>query len=138
MKTELQKELAKIAPNIHIQTIWEHDPDAWSEWRELSKPGNCFENESRDDWQPWQSEVRATVICDGEEVTGSAYLGCTWEKAGDDPSVSNPDISGYEPQMTEEALQELQNALPIVGISGSARALREQVHNAIAHLSTLN
>lgn len=138
MQTELQKTLAKIAPNIFIQTIWDDDPDAWSEWRELSKPGNCFEGESREDWQSWQSEIRAACICDGRKITGSAYLGGTWEKAGDNPALSNPEISGYERQMTEEALEELLNEMPIIGIDGNAAPLRAQIDKAIAHLSTLN
>lgn len=131
MQTELQKDLAKIAPNISIRTIWEEDPDSWSEWRDLSKPGNCFENESRDDWQPWQSEIRATAICDGREISGSAYLGSTWEKAGDNPAVSNPEISGYERQMTEEALREL-------GEQFTDEMLSTQIINALKYLSTLN
>lgn len=138
MKTELQKDLAKIAPSISIKTIWEHDPDSWSEWRKLSQPGNCFENEDRDDWQPWQSEIRAACICDGEEITGSAYLGGTWEKFGDEPAISNPEISGYERQMTEEALRELLEAMPIIGHNGTAKSQREQIESAINHLSTLN
>jgi len=42
-----------------------------------------------------------------EPCSGSAYLGGTWEKYGENPSVSNPEISGYEPQMTVEALNDL-------------------------------
>ena len=66
-----------------------------------------MDDEDPDDWQAWQSEVRATACTLGEVKTGSAYLGGTWEKAGDDPTESNPDISGYENQMTIEALAEL-------------------------------
>lgn len=138
MQTQLQKELAKIAPNICIETIWTEDPDSWIEWRELSQPGNCFDGEDRDDWQSWQSEIRAACICDGITCAGSAYLGGTWEKAGDNPAVSNPDISGHERQMTEEALEELLNDMPIVGTNGNAAPLRAQIDNAIAYLSTLN
>lgn len=130
MQTELQKTIAKIAPNISIKTIWEDDPDAWSEWRELSKPGNCFDGEDRDNWQPWQSEIRAACICEGREITGSAYLGGTWERAGDNPAISNPEISGYERQMTEEALREL-------GEQITNEMLSTQIINSIKHLSTL-
>jgi hypothetical protein len=66
-----------------------------------------MDEENPEDWQAWQSEVRAAVIQDGEEVSASSYLGGTWEKAGDLPEESNPDISGYEPGMTREALEEL-------------------------------
>ena len=103
MKTTLQKALAEIAPNISIQTIWEHDADL----RDIRQDCDGFEDENPNDWQAWQSEIRATAIRDGEEITGSAYLGGTWEKAGDLPEYSNPSISGYELQMTEEALEAL-------------------------------
>jgi hypothetical protein len=103
MKTPLQIALATIAPSISIRTIWEHDPDM----HDIRKHCDGFDDEDPDDWQAWQSEIRATAICNGEEITGSAYLGGTWEKAGDNPAESNPDISGYENQMTVEALEDL-------------------------------
>lgn len=103
MKTELQKVLSKIAPSVCIQTIWEHDPDLF----DIRQDCDGLDDEDPDDWQAWQSEVRASAIADGEEISGSAYLGGTWEKAGDNPEESNPKISGYERQMTEEALREL-------------------------------
>lgn len=103
MKTALQKALAPIAPSVRIRTIWEYDHDH----SDIRKDCDGFDDEDPDDWQAWQSEVRASAICDGEEVSGSAYLGGTWEKAGEDPALSNPEISGYERQMVEEALREL-------------------------------
>lgn len=109
MKTPLQSRLTTIAPSISIVTLWEHDPDA--QFSELTAPGCAFENEDPDDWTAWQSEIRATAIIGGEEITGSAYLGGTWEKYGDNPAVSNPEISGYENQMTQEALTELRGEL---------------------------
>jgi len=101
-KTELQKAIAKVAPSICIRTIWEHDPDCGP----ISKECDGFSDED-DDWQAWQSEVRATAIVDGAEISGSDYLGGTFEKVGDVPEESNPTISGYEPDMTERALDEL-------------------------------
>lgn len=133
MQTELQKTLAKIAPNIFIQTIWDHDPDH----HDIREDCDGFDDENPEDWQAWQSEIRAACICEGREITGSTYLGGTWEKAGDNPALSNPEISGYERQMTEEALKELLNEMPIVGIDGNATPLRAQIDKAIAHLSTL-
>lgn len=133
MKTELQKTLATLAPSVCIQTFWEHDHDL----RDIREDCDGFDDENPDDWQAWQSEVRASAIADGEEVSGSAYLGGTWERATDHPATSNPTISGYEHQMTIEALRELLNALPIVGENGNARPLREQAHAAIAFLETL-
>jgi hypothetical protein len=108
MKTPLQQELAVICPNISIETIWEHDPDHEGEFKSLSKnPGDCFYGEDWNGWERWQSEIRATAIVAGEQVSGSAYLCGTWERLGDHPSVSNPDISGYEPDMIIKALEEL-------------------------------
>jgi hypothetical protein len=104
MKTKLQRHLATIAPQVSIETHWEHDPDA--------RFPDCMMDENPDDWEPWQSEIRATAITLGEERTGSAYLGGTWEKWTDNPAKSNPTISGYENQMTIEALEELLGGLP--------------------------
>lgn len=106
MKTTLQHALATVAPSIRIRTIWEHDLDAG----DPRKDGDWLEeNANPDDWQAWQSEIRATCIINGDEVTGSAYLGGTWEKSGDYPGESNPTISGYENEMTMEALEELES-----------------------------
>jgi hypothetical protein len=109
MKTELQKALAKIAPSIAIRTIWGHDTDMHPDIR---KDCDGMDDENPDDWQCWQSEVRATAIVNGEEIHGSASMGGTWEKSGDNPAVSNLEISGYENQMTVEALDDLRHAIP--------------------------
>lgn len=104
MKTELQKRLCSTAPSVCIETIWEHDGDAtWDIEDPTLDPA---------DFNPWRSEVRASAIINGELVHGSAYLGGTWEKYGDHPSKSNPEISGYELQMTEEALRDLARQVP--------------------------
>lgn len=108
MKTALQKTLATVAPSLSIRTFWEHDPDC----HDIRKDCDGFDDEDPADWQAWQSEIRATAIVSGDELTGSAYLGGTWEKAGDAPHESNPTISGYEPQMTCEAIEELAGHLP--------------------------
>jgi len=130
MKTELQKQLAKIAPSICIQTLWEHDPFSGP----ISKDCAGFSPKDDHKWQAWQSEICATCIYDGEEITGSAHLGGTYELCGDGPAISNPEISGYENQMTVEALEELAKELPIV----SARSLQDQIRAALSFLSTLN
>lgn len=103
MKTELQKALSKIAPYVSIHTIWEHDCDMI----DIRRHCDGMDDEDLNDWQAWQSNVQAVAIIAGEEIEGNAYLGGTWEKAGDLPEVSNPDISGYELGMTVEALREL-------------------------------
>ena len=104
MKTKLQTQLASIAPMVDVHTLWSLDYDDKfdgpynKDWTEGLNPK---------DWKCWQSEVRASIIKNGELVSGSSYLGGTWEKSGSKPHISNPEISGYEPQMTEEALEEL-------------------------------
>lgn len=104
MKTALQQRLATIAPNIDIHTLWSRDYD-----EKFSDPINkdWTEGQKAKDWKCWQSEIRASIVKNGELVRGSAYMGGTWERAGDKPAKYNPEISGYEPQMTVEALEEL-------------------------------
>ena len=105
MKTELQKHLATLAPSVSIETIWSPDPDL----DDIRKDCDGFEDADPSDWQAWQTEVRASVIIRGQLVTASSYLGGTWELASDDPSQTNPDVSGYERGMTHETLAELFN-----------------------------
>jgi hypothetical protein len=128
MKTHLQKTLQALTPSISIQTLWEPDPDAGT----VSQNCDGFTREDDDQWQAWQSEIRATAIIDGEEITCSAYLGGTFEQAGDRPEYSNPDISGYEPQMTEEALTELRERIPAGNVY--ADACRSQIGAALGYL----
>jgi len=123
MKTKLQATLATIAPSISIQTEWSHDSDL----RDIRKDCDGMDDENPEGWQAWQSEVSASAIVNGEIVSASAYLGGTWEKAGDNPHESNPDISGYEPQMTAEALTELLTLAP---------AYSGEIHAAIAHINS--
>jgi len=100
---ELLASLAAVAPSISIETIWEHDDSL----TDIRTDCEGMKNEDPADWQAWQSEVRASCIVKGKEVSGSDYLGGTWEKAVDHPAKSNPEISGYLPQMIHEALNEL-------------------------------
>lgn len=96
---DLIAELAKVAPSIAIETTWEKDTDArWDMDPSCGDP---------DDFTAWQSEVRASAIVNGQLVSGSAYLGGTWIKYGESPAKVNPEISGYLPQMIDEALQDL-------------------------------
>ena len=125
MKTELQKHLQTIAPSISIRTIWEPDQDRI----DIRQDCDGFEDEDPEDWQAWQSEVRATAIINGEEVSCSDYLGGTWERAGEDPATSNPTISGYEPDMTQEALRELLAFAP---------SLEVEISAAIKYIKSLN
>ena len=125
-KTELQKALAKIAPHIAIRTIWEHDQDSGP----ISKECDGFTPDQDDEWQAWQSNVQAVAIVDGGQIEGNAYLGGTFEKFGDVPEESNPEISGYENQKTVEALEELGQQTTDLDISN-------QVIAAIHHCKDL-
>ena len=127
MKTTLQKALAKIAPSISIRTIWEHDHDLI----DIRQDCDGMDDADPDDWQAWRSEVQATAFDNGEEVTTSTHLGGTWEKAGDLPEYSNPAISGYENQMTWEALEEL--ATLVTGAT-----LKNEVRSAMDHCKRLS
>jgi len=124
MKTKLQLELATVAPSISIRTIWEHDTDCW----DIRKECDGMDDENPNDWQAWQSEIRATAISGGEEISGSDYLGGTWEKAGDDPAESNPDVSGYEPDMIEGALEDLRHKCTAPNIRGEIFAALEYLN----------
>jgi hypothetical protein len=109
MKTELQKQLATIAPSISILTMWDYDHDCGP----ISEECDGFDASEDHDWQAWKSEIRATAIIDGKEIAGSTYLGGTFEKVDDLPEYSNPTISGYEAGMTIEALEELGKRIEI-------------------------
>jgi len=104
---ELIQKLNEIAPSIAIETIWSQDTNA--SWRDA---GDWTKGQQAKNWFPWQSEVRATAISNGKLITGHAYLGATWERRGKDPAESNPDISGYLPQMIWKALDELDTVEP--------------------------
>jgi hypothetical protein len=128
MKTKLQLQLAIIAPSICIETIWSHDDDSGP----ISKDCDGFDPSEDDEWQCWQSEIKATVIVDGNEVSGSAHLCGTWEKRGEHPSSSNTEISGYEPQMTEEALDDLRiycDASIIKQIDKAIRIIKREMND---------
>ena len=124
IKTKLQTELAKILPFVVILTHWQHDTD-------MCEKCEWMEDEDPNDWQAWQSEVRATAIEEGEKLGGSAYLGGIWEQAEDLPEVSNPEISGYEAQMTIEALEELAKKI-------TSPDQRAQINSAIAFIKRQN
>lgn len=127
MKTTLQNILAIVAPSISIVTEWEHDP---SPSEEIFKPGWALHGQRKDRWQCWQSEVKATVIEAGAIYSGSGYLSGTWERANKLPENSNPEISGYENQLTVEALEELRGQI-------TDTVLLSQIESAIAKCGEL-
>ncbi len=106
---DLLASLAQVAPSIAIDIIWQHDADLHDITKDCDMPADT----DPDDWQAWQSEVRASAIANGRNVSGNDYLGGTWEKYGDHPSRSNPEISGYLPQMIQAALENLRPSLPL-------------------------
>lgn len=132
MKTELQKHLVTLCPSIAIETIWEHDV---SPHMEIFDPGNGLDGEDPDGWQCWQSEVRASAIVNGEILTGSDYLGGTWEKYGDNPWESNPEISGYELQQTVTALQDL--TVSFKGDTARFETLLAEIAAAVAYIESI-
>jgi len=99
MQSPLQKQLATIAPNIAIETIWERDE--YMEWD--------VEDDSLDpnDFEAWSAEVRASAIINGKIVIGYSLLGGIWQDRYKKTTVFDPEIDGYERQMTMEALEEL-------------------------------
>lgn len=132
-KTELQKTLATIAPSICIRTIWQVDEDCGP----ISRECDGFDPSEDYNWTPWQSNVKAVAIVSGEEIEGNAYLGGTWEKAGDVPEESNPEISGYENQMTVEALEELMEAFRPFYEKHEGENLEKQINEAVAHCKSI-
>lgn len=124
--TPLKNILRRIAPNVAVHTCWSIDPDCEREFREMAQPGRCFDGESRDDWTPWEAEIKVIAIVDSEQVTCSSHMGGIWEKEGDEPQVSNPQVSGYENQMTVAALQNLAKLV------GQEQADRLNIPEAIA------
>ncbi len=118
--------LAKVAPSISVETIWEHDTDLHPDIR---KDCDGFENENPEDWQAWRSEVCASAVVNGTMISGSDYLGGTWEKAVDHPSKSNPDISGYFPDMLTEAVKELGKQVP------TGHPLQREINAALVALA---
>jgi len=99
---------ARIAiPQVALSTLWEPDEDARFDEHGMTKPGGCFYQEDPEDWQAWQSEVRAVCIFDGRVYQGSSYMGGSWYRDEDEPQASDPEIGGYYPQMVCEALEEL-------------------------------
>lgn len=108
IKAELSAKINRLFPSLLLETHWEPDD---SQNGEIFRIGGALYGEQRDDWQAWQSEVRATVIFNGAELSGNAFLGGTWQKYGDAPETVNPDISGYWKQMAGDALAELEELL---------------------------
>lgn len=111
MKTHDQiiEHLATELPFVSIETIFESDADAV--WDVES------DDLDEDDFEAWNTEIKATAIHNGKLLQGSGYLGGTWTKYGDYPDAS---IGGYFPQMCQEALRELAKNMADAGAAESA------------------
>ena len=127
MKSKLQKDLAEICPSVTIETAWSHDDDIHPDIR---KDCDGMDDEDPADWQCWQSQVSATAVVDGCTITGSDYLGGTWERAGDYPWETSSEISGYEASMTVSALEDLLAAI-------DDPELTEEISAAITYIHSL-
>ena len=106
---DILAKLAELLPFVHIARVW--SSDTFPDW-DIFEVGNALDGEDKDNWQAWQSEVKATAIIQGKVFSGSNFLGGTWERYDDNPEVSNPSISGYFTQMVHEAIFQLVLALP--------------------------
>lgn len=121
--------LAEIAPSVAFKVVWTHDQDA-----KFSDIKQCLGPNARpSQWQAWASEVNAVTIINGELFEASEYLCGTWEKARQHPGKCNPDISGYLPQMLEEALQDLAS---LILVRSKSKTDGLEVENAIAFIKT--
>ena len=103
MKSPLQTTLQTLAPSINIETHWSIDEDA----DPVSDACDGEDPANDDDWTAWLSEVRATAVLAGDMIHGTDYLGGIYKRIGDDPAISNPEISGYESDMVVNAVTEL-------------------------------
>ena len=103
MKSPLHTTLQTLAPSINIATHWSLDEFA----DRMSDACDGFDPAENDNWTAWLSEVRATAVLAGDMIQGTDYIGGTYERIGDDPSISNPEISGYESGMVYTAVTEL-------------------------------
>lgn len=97
MRKELQEQLAKVAPNIHFGVKWTEDPSyRWDgDGPDPAEKGIL----------PHDVDVSASIIMNGELLTGESHLGGCYDKPGE----LCPDVHGY---MLSEALEELHVMVP--------------------------
>jgi hypothetical protein len=103
-KSELQLQLAKLEPRVCISTRFQPDPDC--EW-DVRDP-----DMDADDFEAYDVTIEALVIHNGYMQSGDAVMGGSWYEFGSTPWHTDLDLHGYAPQMTEEAIQKLQEAAP--------------------------
>ena len=108
-KQDILVYFANHCPFLNLRTYWSVDPDPDLSIFDI---GCGLGGENPETWECFDTEVRASVIFEGNLVHGSAFMGGTWEKLENDPEENNPLISGYYPQMVWEALENLIKQLP--------------------------
>lgn len=91
----IRAQLAKLAPSIAFSIDYEHDPSF--HW-DGDGPDPRHEG-----FEPFNVDVVAKVIANGQIYEGRNYLGGCYEKPGE----WDEDIGGYLPQMLDEALGDL-------------------------------
>jgi hypothetical protein len=89
-------------PEIAITVTWEEDHEY--EW--------CGDGEDpiTEGFYPYNVDITASTIRNGELIEGNAYLGGCYSKDG---GKDDPEIGGYLDQLVEEAVAELDKAKPI-------------------------
>jgi len=88
-----KEELRVKYPDIAIETIWVQDPYfSWDGDGEDPRGSGYF---------PYDVEVRATRITNGELVEGSAHIGGSYSREGE----HCPDINGNFRQLAREAIE---------------------------------
>lgn len=112
-------ELAKLAPNIHFEVKWEYDPNfRWD------GDGPDPEEEG---YLPHDVNVWATVIDNGDELSGESHLGGSYKQ----PDEKDEDIHGYLPQMLDEALAYLEQEINGRSLKSQARKARDYIHKIL-------
>jgi hypothetical protein len=108
--------LAELAPQVAIETTRERDHD--TRW------DGDGPSPSRRGLKAYNTTVAVRAISGGKLIEAEAHLGGSWLRHG----RQDPDVSGYFPQMLEEALHELRDQLP------ENDPMRAQVTAAAAHV----
>jgi hypothetical protein len=84
-----------------------------------------------DDWQAWTAEVRASATSDDRDVSVSAFLCGVWAGADELPEESNPTVSGYEIDLTIQALGDLATRIDDYSL------LQNDIEDLVKHLKAL-
>jgi len=124
LNRQIHDSLIKLAPQIAFSVEYNIDPNF--QW-DGDGP------DPRDDgYDPYDVDVFARAIVDGQTVAGQNSLGGTYEKPGE----WDKDIGGYLPQMLDEAIDDLlqnNHSLPkniIAQASKVQKYLKDYMHRS--------